>query len=88
MATDKGNEKKSKNERPPLIRVRVQGEDLESGEFEFHDNFQIGREEGCGIQLTKPAISRQHAEITFRDGRWWLKDLDSANGIYMKGKKI
>lgn len=33
-------------------------------------------------------ISRDHARITFQDGRFWLDDLDSTNGTYLNGQRV
>jgi pSer/pThr/pTyr-binding forkhead associated (FHA) protein len=44
----------------------------------------IGRHAGCGISIPgDPDASRQHARLEFRDGRWWLEDLGSANGTFV-----
>ncbi len=43
--------------------------------------FVIGRE--GHIYIDGPAISRQHAEIKFIDGRIRLRDLGSTNGLYL-----
>ena len=43
--------------------------------------FVIGRE--GHIYIDVPAISRQHAEIKFIDGRIRLRDLGSTNGLYL-----
>ena len=87
MANKKNTRKELQGGKPPQISVRVKGEGLEQAEFQFRNSFQIGRDEGCEVRIAKPGISRHHAEVTFREGRWWLIDLGSANGIYMKGRK-
>lgn len=33
-------------------------------------------------------VSRQHAEVELRDGRWGIRDLGSANGLLMDGERI
>jgi len=33
-------------------------------------------------------ISRDHARITFQDGRFWLDDLNSTNGTYLNGQRV
>ena len=43
--------------------------------------FIIGRE--GHIYLGDPSVSRKHAEIRFCDGKIFLRDLDSTNGIYL-----
>jgi transcriptional regulator with PAS, ATPase and Fis domain len=47
----------------------------------------IGRE---GADLTIPinAVSRRHAEVTCKDGRWSLTDLGSRNGTLVDGTRV
>jgi predicted RNA-binding Zn-ribbon protein involved in translation (DUF1610 family) len=33
-------------------------------------------------------ISRSHAKITYENGEWFIEDLSTENGTYIKGKKI
>lgn len=33
-------------------------------------------------------VSRNHAEIFFKDGQYWIKDLNSTNGTYVNDEKI
>jgi pSer/pThr/pTyr-binding forkhead associated (FHA) protein len=40
------------------------------------------------IELSADVISRQHLEIAQRDGRYWLKDLDSTNGTTLNDDRI
>jgi serine/threonine-protein kinase len=49
----------------------------------------IGRDDVCDIRLDHSSVSRQHAELT-RDtlGRWWVKDLQSRNGVIVNGKNV
>lgn len=53
------------------------------------EKFIIGR----GSQMTDLTIrdgniSRKHAAIIFRGGKYYLKDLDSTNGIDYQGSRI
>ncbi len=57
-------------------------------EFEFTRPFTVGRDESCEIQIQNPGISRKHAEVVFQDGVWLLRDLESANGTYLDGKRV
>jgi hypothetical protein len=43
---------------------------------------------GAKIFRENTNISRAHAKITYEDGKWFIEDLDSDNGTYIKGKKI
>lgn len=48
----------------------------------------IGRAPDCNIRLKDPWISRNHAEIIFENGKYFLEDLASVNGTYLNGQKI
>ena len=49
---------------------------------------RLGRDPACEVELAHPAISRKHASIEHRDGRWILKDLGSRHGTLLNGMKI
>jgi pSer/pThr/pTyr-binding forkhead associated (FHA) protein len=42
----------------------------------------------CDIVLPERQVSRQHAEIYFERGRYFLKDLGSKNGTYLNGQPV
>ena len=47
--------------------------------------YSIGR--NGDIRIDDPAVSRKHAEIRFTQGKIFLRDLNSTNGIYLaRGK--
>ncbi|HVJ86452.1 MAG TPA: sigma 54-interacting transcriptional regulator [Caulifigura sp.] len=48
----------------------------------------IGRSPGNRIIIPDPKCSRQHCEIYGRDNRWFLRDLDSRNGVVVDGQRI
>jgi len=52
------------------------GLDWEGGRSEL----LIGRHPDCDVVLAGPTVSRHHAQLQFRDGRWILRDLESMNG--------
>jgi pSer/pThr/pTyr-binding forkhead associated (FHA) protein len=44
----------------------------------------IGRSDDCTISIPyDPDASRKHAQISNRNGEWWLNDLGSANGTFI-----
>lgn len=49
----------------------------------------IGRDVGNTIvPLSEDGVSRNHAKIFEKDGKWFLEDLGSMNGTYRLGQKI
>ncbi len=48
----------------------------------------IGRLENNNIVIPDPSISRHHAEISYKQGQFYLVDLNSANGTFLNGRKI
>ncbi len=47
----------------------------------------IGRSSEA-LPLTDSTVSRRHAELTPDNGRWYLRDLDSANGTFVNGQRV
>lgn len=54
----------------------------------FTRDFLIGRDDSCDLHLDDPMISRRHAEISFADGLWWIRDLGSRNGTMVDGRFV
>src|SRR5437868_9852678 len=48
----------------------------------------VGRRESCDIPLQFPNISSIHCELSFRDGYWSIKDLNSTNGLKVNGMRV
>lgn len=48
----------------------------------------IGRDEGCDVQISSRAISREHCVIERANESFVLKDLESSSGTFVDGKKI
>lgn len=40
------------------------------------------------LPISDTTVSRRHAELTPDDGEWHIRDLDSANGTFINGKRI
>ncbi len=45
----------------------------------------IGRERPCEVLLRYKNVSARHCELEFQDGYWFVRDLDSTNGIRVNG---
>jgi pSer/pThr/pTyr-binding forkhead associated (FHA) protein len=48
----------------------------------------LGRRESCDVCLPFPDVSGIHCELTFRDGYWSVKDLNSTNGVKVNGMRV
>ena len=71
------------------IEVRVDEGKANNTQFSFSNEFCIGRDSGCDVQIMDdPSVSRTHAEVSFYEGSWWLRDVGSTNGTYVDGQKI
>ena len=52
------------------------------------DRVVIGRHPGCDVVIDALAVSRQHAAVTFVDGRHMVEDLQSRNGTALNGRPL
>ena len=48
----------------------------------------IGRTDQCDIIINDSSVSRKHASIESKDGRFLMQDLKSTNGTLVNGKSI
>jgi len=48
----------------------------------------LGRSKDADIQVSDPNVSRRHAELRREGAAYWLVDLDSTNGIEVRGKRV
>jgi len=49
----------------------------------------IGRgSDGVDIQVPDASVSRRHAELSYRDGQWAVRDLNSSNGTFVNELRI
>lgn len=48
----------------------------------------VGRVQGNDLMLPKGNVSKRHARLLCRDGRFIVTDLKSTNGTYVNGRKI
>lgn len=52
------------------------------------DGTVIGRRPPVDVVLDAPEVSRRHARIEWRDGAWWVVDLESTNGTFVGGERV
>ena len=69
------------------ISVKLQGRTI--------DNFSsdkpvvtVGRDKSCDVCVDNPLLSRRHAQITQADGKHYIEDLNSTNGVFLNGNKV
>jgi FhaA, N-terminal domain/FHA domain len=48
----------------------------------------IGRSKDADAQVSDPNVSRRHAELRQEGATYWIVDLDSTNGVEVKGKRV
>lgn len=76
------------DEEAPGARLMVLAGEPGGGSFEVSERAVIGREPGCEVALTEPAVSRQHAEIEWTYRGYVLRDLGSRNGTFVNSAEI
>lgn len=77
------------NGRPVLARLTVQNGEAAGRSFRFHqDVTTIGRIYGNDFIISGLTVSRRHARLWFDNGRWFLEDLQSANGTMVNNALI
>ncbi|MBK7859614.1 MAG: sigma 54-interacting transcriptional regulator [Archangiaceae bacterium] len=52
------------------------------------DRGVIGSAPEAAVVIDDPHVSRMHAELEFRDGGWWVRDLGSRNGTFVQGLRV
>ncbi|WP_372777406.1 FHA domain-containing protein [Litorivivens sp.] len=73
----------------PLASLLVSGGAVVGLRFALGEGLsRIGRDPGCEIRLDARAVSSLHAELECVDGRWYLRDCDSSNGVLHNGRKV
>jgi hypothetical protein len=52
------------------------------------DRTTIGRSPDCGVFLDDVTVSRRHAALVQRNGRWVIEDLGSLNGTFVNRRRV
>lgn len=69
-------------------RLKATGNWLDGQIFKIPGKATIGRDSTCDITIPGSHLSRRHVEFIATDTSLYLKDLDSANGCYVNGKRV
>src|SRR5919112_911958 len=76
---------------PTRQRPRVPGELVPVGGGDtiplLQEIMTIGRRESCDIRLNFQNVSGTHAELSFKNGVWYLRDMGSTNGVKVNGER-
>ena len=58
-------------------------------EYSFEEGeFIVGRSHSSDIILPSDNVSRRHARLYTQDGKCFIEDLNSSNGVFVNGKRI
>ena len=55
---------------------------------ENNSDFKVGRGQDCDLTIESNLVSSEHLNLTFRDNKWILRDLNSSNGTYVNNKRV
>lgn len=73
---------------PPALKVRTASNANAAQEFRFAAPFRIGRVADCEVCIVDEHVSRAHVQVEFQEGQWWVRDLNSSNGIFVDGQRV
>jgi serine/threonine protein kinase len=77
------------NGRPILARLTFQNGQLAGRAYLFHqDVTTIGRTNGNDLIISGRTVSRRHARFWFDANRWYIADMQSANGTLVNNLRI
>jgi predicted component of type VI protein secretion system len=54
----------------------------------IREELTVGRRESCDVCMRFPNISGLHCQLNFRNGYWYVRDLNSTNGIKVNGVRV
>jgi membrane-bound lytic murein transglycosylase D len=72
----------------PAVKVNAEVAPGTWSSLRFDKPFRIGRLKDCEVAIDNSFVSRAHAEVVVEDGHWVIRDLGSANGLFVQGKQV
>jgi hypothetical protein len=72
----------------PALVVRSGGGRAGESFLPQDDRTTIGRSPDCGVFLDDVTVSRRHAVLVQRSGRWYMEDQGSLNGTFVNRRRV
>ena len=72
----------------PALVVRSGGGRAGESFLPQDDRTTIGRSPDCGVFLDDVTVSRRHAVLVQRAGRWYIEDQGSLNGTFVNRRRV
>lgn len=70
---------------PGVLTVREAGNERR---IVFDARAVVGRDPDCDVVLQSRSVSRKHAIVERAGDSWLVRDLGSANGLFVEGKRV
>ena len=70
-----------------IVRKKLDGSAIERWEIKDKP-ITFGRGDDAGVQIKDERMSRQHFAVVPRDGKFFVRDLDSTNGTFLNNTRI
>ncbi len=70
---------------PAVLTVREAGTERR---VVFDTRAVVGRDPDCDVVLSSRSVSRKHAIVERRAEGWVARDLGSANGLFVEGRRV
>ncbi len=70
---------------PAVLTVREAGTERR---VVFDTRAVVGRDPDCDVVLSSRSVSRKHAIVERRGEGWVARDLGSANGLFVEGRRV
>lgn len=70
---------------PGVLTVREPGGERR---VEVHERAVVGRDADCEVVLKGRSVSRKHAVLERTPNGWLVRDLGSANGLFVDGRRV
>lgn len=76
------------NRPAPAVLVHRRADGAEERFVLHQGTMTIGRSDTCQIIIRAPMVSRTHANIEHQQGHYVLVDMNSANGVFVNGRRL